>query len=43
MILTENELTNITGGGWGVFAAIGAVAVFIAGLVDGLLRPLKCR
>ena len=44
MILKENELIQITGGAkFAIVAAIGAIGVFIAGVVDGILRPLKCH
>ena len=44
MILKEQELQNITGGGisYSILGIIGAIGVFIAG-VDGILRPLKCN
>ena len=42
--LTNNELANIQGGAvkLGVAALVVGVGVFIIGVVDGLLRPLKC-
>ena len=45
MYLKEQELNQISGGGisytlLGIFTAIG---VFVAGIVDGFLRPLKCN
>lgn len=45
MILKEQELTQIVGGGvsYSILAIIGAVGVFIAGVVDGIIRPLKCN
>ncbi len=45
MKLNEKELETINGGGisWSLVAAIGAIGVFIAGVVDGILRPLKCN
>ncbi len=45
MILEENELQMISGGGIGIkiAAAIGAIGVFIAGVIDGILRPLRCN
>lgn len=45
MILKEQELQNITGGGisYSILGIIGAIGVFIAGVVDGILRPLKCN
>lgn len=44
-ILEEKELFEVNGGGskiaW-VFGVLGITAL-IAGIVDGLLRPLKCN
>lgn len=44
-ILTKSELYNIEGGALKKTIALGlvAVGVLIAGIIDGLLRPLKCR
>ena len=45
MYLKEQELANIAGGGisYTVLGILTAVGVFIAGVVDGILRPLKCN
>ena len=45
MELTKEELKQINGGGisFGVLAGIGAGLMFIIGVVDGYVRPLKCR
>ncbi len=45
MILKEQELESVVGGGiaYSVLAIIGAVGVFLAGVVDGILRPLRCN
>lgn len=43
MILEENELETIVGGGKSLWAIVGAIGVFIAGFVDGFLRPFKCN
>ena len=44
MILTEQELLQIEGGvKYTLMAVLGAVGVFIAGVIDGILRPLKCN
>lgn len=44
MILKENELINIYGGAkYSFLLAIGAIGVFIAGVIDGILRPFKCN
>lgn len=42
--LSNEELTNTTGGGWKTFALIGVgLFVLAAGIVDGYVRPLRCR
>ena len=40
-----NELKNVTGGGVVLKIVMGIVTAgsFLVGLVDGYLRPLKCR
>lgn len=43
--LTDNELKNISGGGIsiGAILGIGACITFLIGLIDGIIRPLKCN
>lgn len=45
MILEKEELLEIYGGAisYGLMTAIVGGIVFIIGIVDGYLRPLKCR
>lgn len=43
--LQVEEMKNITGGGitaWGA-VGIGALLTFLAGVIDGIARPLKCH
>jgi len=44
MKLTNNELLKIMGGSvnWSMVSVIGTIISFIAGIVDGYLRPIKC-
>ena len=43
-MLTQNELKEINGGiSWGLIGALGTIVVFLTGLIDGYLRPLKCN
>lgn len=44
-ILANSELKTIYAGGikLGIAAAILGVVTFVIGVVDGYLRPLKCR
>lgn len=43
--LTNEELKEISGGGFhfGILAGIVAGVSFIIGVIDGLVRPLKCN
>lgn len=44
-VLNKEEMLKISGGGisaWAFFG-IGAAIVFIAGVIDGFVRPLKCN
>lgn len=44
-MLTTDELLNISAGAvsWGLVATIAGAIVFIIGVIDGYIRPLKCR
>lgn len=44
-MLSDKELNNITGGktGFGLYAIIGVAITFIAGILDGYFRPMKCN
>ncbi|HHX33591.1 MAG TPA: class IIb bacteriocin, lactobin A/cerein 7B family [Mollicutes bacterium] len=44
-MLTDKEMFNIEGGklSWGFVGILGTIVTFIAGIVDGYLRPLKCN
>ena len=43
--LTDNEMKTIDGGGFnvGLWIGIGAGISFLIGIIDGLVRPLKCK
>ena len=43
--LKENEMKEISGGGInvGLWIGIGAGVSFLIGLIDGIIRPLKCN
>lgn len=43
MKLENSELKNIQGGGIGIGLLIGAGIVFLIGVIDGYVRPLKCN
>lgn len=45
ILLNENELNDIYGGGFGIGLgiAIAGIVAFIIGVVDGYVRPLKCN
>lgn len=44
-MLEKKELLEINGGGLsiGVWGLIGAGVVFLIGVIDGFVRPLKCN
>lgn len=42
--LNDKELMSVDGGiNFGIIAGISIGIAFIAGLLDGIVRPLKCR
>ena len=43
--LSDYELSMICGGAikWAVVGLISAIGAFIAGVIDGYLRPYSCR
>lgn len=43
--LTNEELMNVNGGGLKLGLGLGIVAIgaFLIGVIDGLIRPLKCN
>lgn len=43
--LNDKELMNINGGGVNIGAIVGIAAgiTFLIGLIDGIIRPLKCN
>lgn len=45
MVLTNEELSNIQGGGskFGWYALFGGFITLVVGIVDGFLRPLGCN
>lgn len=45
MNLTDKELMKIEGGAvkLGLIVGIGAGITFLIGLIDGIIRPLKCN
>lgn len=45
MILENNQLKQIYGGSsdWTIATIVGIAITFIAGIFDGILRPIKCN
>lgn len=43
--LSKQELMEVNGGAikWAIVGAIAAGVSFIIGVVDGIIRPLKCN
>ena len=42
-MLEKEELLSINGGGAGLYAALVGGIIFIIGVIDGSVRPLKCN
>ncbi len=44
-ILTNDELKKVDGGGFsvGFMIGLGIVVTFLIGVIDGIVRPLKCN
>ncbi len=41
--LELTELKNLSGGAIGAYLVIGGIVVFIISVIDGYVRPLRCR
>lgn len=43
--LNDQELLDINGGAisFGAILLIGGIVTFVIGLIDGYIRPLRCR
>ncbi len=43
--ISDNELKNINGGGisLGFIVGLAAGVTFLIGVIDGIVRPLKCN
>ncbi len=41
--LEKKDLQKISGGGIGIGLLIGAGIIFLIGVIDGYMRPLKCN
>lgn len=43
--IKENDLKSIRGGGISIWGGIGIVSgiIFVIGVIDGFVRPLKCN
>ena len=43
--LTNIELNNVKGGAfkWGLAFALTGIFSFIAGVIDGIINPIKCN
>ena len=43
--LSNQELLVLKGGAfkWGVAIVVSGIVSFIAGLIDGIINPIKCR
>ena len=41
--ISNNELKQINGGGFGLGLLIGGLATFVIGVIDGFVSPLRCK
>jgi len=43
--LSKEELMDVTGGGIGIGTGliITAITTFVVGVIDGIIRPLRCN
>ena len=41
--LSNEKLLEVSGGGKGLALGLLAAGIFIVGVVDGIIRPYKCR
>lgn len=41
--LATRELREVRGGGIGAYILIGGIIIFVIGIIDGYIRPLKCN
>lgn len=41
--LSNEELNATTGGGWGFWAVCCGIGIFAAGVIDGYIRPNRCK
>ena len=42
MNLSSNELKQITGGGYGIWAILGGLITFLISAVEGFINPIAC-
>ena len=42
MHLTNKELMQVNGGGYGMWAVLGGLITFIISAVEGFLNPIAC-
>lgn len=42
MNLSNRELMQVSGGGYGLWAALGGVITFLISAIEGFLNPIEC-
>ena len=42
MNLTNHELKQITGDGYGIWAVLGGLLAFLISAVEGFINPIEC-
>ena len=43
MKLNNQELMNVEGGGYGLWAALGGLITFIISAIEGFINPMECN
>lgn len=43
MVLNNDEMFEVKGGGFALWAAIGSAVIFVIGVIDGIVNPQKCN
>lgn len=43
MLLNDNELIKISGGGYGLWAILGGIVTFLISAIEGFINPIECN
>ena len=42
MYLTKEELMQVNGGGYGIWAILGGLVTFLISAIEGFINPIEC-